>query len=59
MVRALVAILSLTDVAKAHRISRAMVSKIVAQSCRPPASHEGSVPAPSQVQENKQPETAA
>jgi len=33
--------MSLTDVAKAHRISRAMVSKIVAQSHRLPTSHEG------------------
>jgi DNA invertase Pin-like site-specific DNA recombinase len=33
--------MSLTEVAKAHRISRAMVSKIVAQSHRLPNSHEG------------------
>jgi DNA invertase Pin-like site-specific DNA recombinase len=33
--------MSLTAVAKAHRISRAMVSKIVAQSHRLPTSHKG------------------
>jgi len=33
--------MSLTEVAKAHRISRAMVSKIVAQNHRLPTSHEG------------------
>jgi DNA invertase Pin-like site-specific DNA recombinase len=33
--------MSLTEVAAAHRISRAMVSKIVAQSHRQPTSHEG------------------
>lgn len=50
--------LSLTEVAKAHGISRAMVSKIVRQR-RPPAGHETLVQAPPQVQQNRPPETAA
>ena len=50
--------LSLTDVAKAHGISRAMVSKIVRQR-RDPASHKTSVQTPPQVQQNRPPESAA
>jgi DNA invertase Pin-like site-specific DNA recombinase len=50
--------LSLTDVAKAHGISRAMVSKIVRQR-RAPASHETLVQAPPQLQQNRPPGTAA
>ena len=50
--------LSLTDVAKAHGISRAMVSKIVRQR-REPASHKTIVQAPSQLQQNRPPESAA
>ena len=50
--------LSLTEVAKAHGISRAMVSKIVRQR-RPPTSHETLVQAPPQLQQNRPPDTAA
>jgi DNA invertase Pin-like site-specific DNA recombinase len=50
--------MTLTEVAKAHNISRAMVSKIVRQGL-PAASHKGSAPAPSQLQQNKPPKTAA
>jgi DNA invertase Pin-like site-specific DNA recombinase len=48
---------SLTEIAKAHGISRALVSKVLRQERA--ASHEGFVPAPSQVQENRPPKTAA
>ncbi len=44
--------MSLTEVAEAHSISRAMVSKIVRQGL-PAASHKGSAPAPSQVPQNR------
>jgi len=44
--------LSLTQVAKAHGISRAMVSKVVREA-KDSSSHEGGVPAPSQPHENK------
>jgi DNA invertase Pin-like site-specific DNA recombinase len=50
--------MSLTAVAKAHGISRAMVSKILQQR-RPPTSHEGVIPDPVQLQQNRPPETAA
>ena len=50
--------MSLTEVAKAHRISRAMVSKIVREQRQPPG-HKGVVPAPPQTQQNRLPETAA
>jgi len=50
--------LSLTDIAKAHHISRAMVSKILHQAAAS-TSHEGCPPAPVQVHENRPPETAA
>lgn len=49
---------SLTDVAKAHGISRAMVSKIVREA-KETASHEGVSRPPSQVAENRPPETVA
>jgi len=44
--------LSLTDVAKAHRISRAFVSKIVREA-RNPTGHEGVAPAYPQLKENR------
>jgi DNA invertase Pin-like site-specific DNA recombinase len=50
--------MSLTEVAKAYGISRAMVSKILRQR-RPPAGYEGCVPEPPQLQQNRPPETAA
>ena len=50
--------MSLTAVAKANGISRAMVSKILRQR-RPPTSHEGVIPDPVQLQQNRPPETAA
>jgi DNA invertase Pin-like site-specific DNA recombinase len=50
--------LSLTEVAKAHGISRAMVSKILQQH-RQSTGHETLVPASSQVQQNRPPKTAA
>lgn len=50
--------LSLTEVARVHGVSRAMVSKIVRES-KEAASHEGLPPAPSQVIENRPPETVA
>ncbi len=50
--------LSLTEVAKAHGISRAMVSKIIRQRLGP-TSHETLVQAPSQLQQNRPPESAA
>ena len=46
--------LSLTDVAKAHRISRAFVSKIVREA-RNDSGHEGVPPAPLPLQENRPP----
>jgi len=50
--------LSLTEVAKAHGISRAMVSKIIRQRLGP-TSHETPVQAPLQVQQNRPPKSAA
>ena len=50
--------MSLTEVAKAHRISRAMVSKIVREQRRPPG-HARLAPSPPQTHENSLPETAA
>src|SRR5580700_7891031 len=50
--------LSLTEVAKAHRISRAFVSKIVRDARNEP-SHKGVSPALSQLNENRLPESAA
>jgi DNA invertase Pin-like site-specific DNA recombinase len=46
--------LSLTDVAKAHRISRAFVSKIVREA-RNDSGHKGVPPAPLQLQGNRPP----
>ena len=46
--------LSLTDVAKAHRISRAFVSKIVRDARNAPG-HEGVSPAHPQLEENRPP----
>jgi hypothetical protein len=50
--------MSLTEVAKIHRISRAMVSKILRQR-HPPTSYEGGIPDPVQLQQNRPPKTAA
>jgi DNA invertase Pin-like site-specific DNA recombinase len=50
--------LSLTEVAKAHRISRAFVSKIVRDARNEPG-HKGASPALSQLNENRLPESAA
>ena len=49
---------SLTEVARCHRISRALVSKILREASEA-GSHKGVSPAPLQPQQNKQPETAA
>ncbi|HET9698401.1 MAG TPA: recombinase family protein [Terriglobales bacterium] len=48
---------SLTEIAKDHGISRALVSKILREERT--ASHEGAVPPPPQVQENRPPKSAA
>jgi DNA invertase Pin-like site-specific DNA recombinase len=48
---------SLTEIATTHRISRALVSKVIRQDRT--ASHEGFAPAPLQLQENKPPKSAA
>ena len=48
---------SLTEIAKTHGISRALVSKILRQ--HRTAGHEGFTPAPPQVQENRPPKSAA
>jgi DNA invertase Pin-like site-specific DNA recombinase len=48
---------SLTTIARDHRISRALVSKILSQEKL--ASHKGSQSASPQAEENRQPETAA
>jgi DNA invertase Pin-like site-specific DNA recombinase len=50
--------MSLTEVARAHAISRAMVSKIIRQA-KETSSHEGVSRPPSQVTENRPPETVA
>ena len=50
--------LSLTQVAKAHGISRSMVSKITRQR-RLPTGHETLLQAPPQLQQNRPPESAA
>jgi DNA invertase Pin-like site-specific DNA recombinase len=52
--------LSLTQLAKAHGISRALVSRVLKDAglTRSP-SHEGLAPAPLQLQQNRPPETAA
>ena len=48
---------SLTEIARDHGISRALVSKILREQRTP--SHEGCVPPPLQVQENRPPKSAA
>jgi DNA invertase Pin-like site-specific DNA recombinase len=50
--------LSLTTIAKTHRISRSMVSKILRNARRPPG-HEGLVPVPLQLEENRPPKSVA
>ena len=50
--------LSLSEIARSHRISRALVSKILREAAEA-GSHKGFPPAPLQVQQNKQPKTAA
>ena len=49
---------SLSEVAQLHRISRALVSKILRQAAEP-GGHKGVSPAPLQLQQNKPPKTAA
>jgi len=49
---------SLTEVAQLHRISRALVSKILREAAEP-GGHKGVSPAPLQLQQNKPPKTAA
>jgi DNA invertase Pin-like site-specific DNA recombinase len=49
---------SLSEIARCHRISRALVSKILREAAKA-GSHEGFQPAPLQLQENKHPENAA
>lgn len=48
---------SLTQIAKAHRVSRALISKILKQAKAP--SHKGCLPEPPQPNENRQPKSAA
>jgi DNA invertase Pin-like site-specific DNA recombinase len=50
---------SLTDVAKAHGISRGLVSRIVKQALIEDSGHKGPLPDTSQVQENRPPKSAA
>jgi DNA invertase Pin-like site-specific DNA recombinase len=50
--------MSLTEIAKAYRISRALVSRII-RDARTNPSHKDLAPSPLQVQENRPPETAA
>ena len=50
--------LSLSEIARTHRISRAMVSNILREAAEP-GGHKGVSPAPLQLQQSKQPETAA
>ena len=49
---------SLTEVARIHQVSRALVSKILREAAEA-GGHKGVSPAALQVQQNKQPETAA
>jgi hypothetical protein len=49
---------SLSEIGRTHRISRALVSKIIREAAGP-GSHKGFPPAPLQLQENKHPENAA
>jgi DNA invertase Pin-like site-specific DNA recombinase len=48
---------SLSQIAKAHGISRALVSKILKE--EKTGSHEGVLPSPQEITENRQPEAAA
>ena len=50
--------MSLTEIAKAHRISRATVSRVIKEA-REAASPKGCVPAPLQTHENRLPDSAA
>ena len=50
--------LSLTEIARCHRISRALVSKILREAAEP-GGHKGVSPAPLQLLENKHPENVA
>ncbi len=50
--------LSLSEIARNHRISRALVSKILREAAEP-GGHKGVSPAPLQVQQNNEPKTAA
>ena len=50
--------LSLSEIARSHRISRALVSKILREAAEP-GGHKGVSPAPLQLQQNKPPKTAA
>jgi DNA invertase Pin-like site-specific DNA recombinase len=49
---------SLTEIAKAHRISRATVSRVIKEA-REAGSPKGCVPAPLQIHENRLPDSAA
>ena len=49
---------SLSEIAQLHRISRALVSKILREAAEP-GGHKGVSPAPLQLQQNKPPKTAA
>jgi len=50
--------MSLTEIAKAHRISRATVSRVIKEA-REATSPKGCVPAPPQTNENRLPDSAA
>jgi len=50
--------LSLTEMAKAHRISRASVSRIIKEAAKAPGP-KGCIPAPPQIHENRLPDSAA
>ena len=49
---------SLSEIGRIHRISRALVSKILREAADP-GGHKGVSPAPLQLQQNKPPKTAA
>ena len=49
---------SLSEIGRIHRISRALVSKILREAAEP-GGHKGVSPAPLQLQQNKPPKTAA
>ncbi len=50
--------MSLTEIAKAHRISRATVSRVIKEA-REAAGPKGCIPAPPQTHENRLPDSAA